>query len=418
MVGTVVVVTLVVAVAPLVVAALRRVVRVPLVAVEILLGLAVGPNGLNWVTDRSLLDLFSGFGLAMLFFMAGSEIEFREVRGRPLRRSALGWLVSLAAGLAIGIAVAPSATVGVYIGVALTSTALGTLLPILIDSGDLGSPFGTAVVAVGAIGEFGPLVAISVFLSSRTAGASATVLVAFVVLSAGAIVLAARGRHRGLHRLSAATLHTSGQFGVRLVMLVVTAMVALSLEFGLDMLLGAFTAGVLTQYFLASAPAADSREIRSKLAAVAFGFLVPIFFVETGAHFDLPALLHDRRALVLLPAFLVLFLLVRGLPGLLSAPAGASRADRGALVLMSGTALPIIVAVTAIGVDRGELPESLAGALVGAGLLSVLVFPVLALLVRGRPAPLGTGSMVGDVTGPPAVAAGDGVVRDAVPEEA
>ena len=150
------------------------------------------------------------------------------------------------------------------------------------------------------------------------------------------------------------------------------------------MLLGAFAAGVLWRILVAEAPTHDREFVDAKIDAVAFGFLVPAFFISTGVTFQLQALLGDPRALILVPVFVLLLLLVRGLPGLLSTPADASGADRRAIVLFSATGLPIIVAATGIGVEHGVLEEATAAALVGAGMVSVLLFPLIALAQRPR----------------------------------
>ncbi|MET0725958.1 MAG: cation:proton antiporter, partial [Leifsonia sp.] len=291
--------------APLLATFIGRVVRIPLVVFEILLGLLLGPAVLGWLVVSDFTALLADLGLAMLFFLAGSEINFAAVAGRPLRRATLGWLISLVAGVGVGILLAPTVGAGVFIGVALTSTALGTLLPVLRDAGELTTPFGLAVLAVGAVGEFGPLVAISLFLSGRSPLTAALVLVAFVLIAGGGIWLAAKGHGRRLHRIITASLHTSGQFAVRLVMFLLLGLAALSIAFGLDMLLGAFAAGVLFRLVLVGAPEKDVEAVESKLEAVGYGFLVPIFFIHTGVTFDLEALLADPRSLALLPVFLV-----------------------------------------------------------------------------------------------------------------
>jgi Kef-type K+ transport system membrane component KefB len=332
------------------------------------------------------VDALANFGLAFLFFMAGNEIDFTAIKGRPLNRAGLGWLISLAAGVVIGILLAPTVAAGVFIGVALCSTALGTLMPVLRDAGELSTPFGRAVTAVGAAGEFGPLIAISLFLSGRRPGAATLVLVGFAVVAAFAIFLASRGTHASFHRLVTATLHTSGQFAVRFVVVVIASLVGLSIAVGLDMLLGAFTAGVICRILLKGANEADAKVIEGKLEALAFGFFVPIFFINTGITFNLKALVTDPHALLLLPIFLVLFLIVRGLPGTLALPIGSTWADRRAMTLFSATALPIIVAVTNIGLKEGDLQPGTATALVGAGMLSVLLFPLTALGQRRRSA--------------------------------
>ena len=378
-ISSLVLIPLIAALAPLLSAGLVPVVRIPIVVFEIVLGVLLGPSILGWVQPTEFVSSLAQFGLAMLFFLAGNEIDFERIRGRPLNRSVLGWLISLVAGVLTGVLLAPSVGAGVFIGVALTSTALGTLMPVLRDAGEMRTPFGTAIIAIGAVGEFGPLVAISLFLSGRKVGVASVVLAGFVLITAVAIYLAGKGTHHRMHRLITATLHTSGQFAVRLVVLLLTALVGLSLVLGPDMLLGAFAAGVLTKLLLSDATPKDSEAIESKLEGLGFGFLVPVFFINTGITFDLDSLISDPRALVLLPLFLILLLAVRGLPSLLGAPPGSAGADRRAIVLFGATGLPIIVAVTDIGVSDGTLPVGTAAALVGAGMLSVLLFPLLAL---------------------------------------
>jgi Kef-type K+ transport system membrane component KefB len=368
--------------APLLSTGLSRFVKIPVVVFEIVLGLVLGPAVLGWVAPDEFISVLADYGLAMLFFLAGSEIDFARVRGRPLNRSLLGWLLAVVVGIAAGTLLAQDLVTGVFIGVALTSTALGTIMPVLRDTGELRTPFGTAVIAVGAVGEFGPLIAISLFLSGRRPGTATVVLLVFVAVAAIAIAASVRGGPQRLHNMISTTLRTSGQFAVRFVILLVAALVALSLALSLDMLLGAFAAGVIVRLLLAGATAADREAVESKLEAVGFGFLVPIFFIDTGLRFDLGALTSSTAALVLLVVFTILLLLIRGSSGLLTAPSGASSADRRAIALLTATGLPVIVAVTDIGVESGELPVGTASGLVGAGMLSVLLFPLLALSQR------------------------------------
>ncbi len=372
------------AAAPLLAALVGRVAKVPLVVFEIVLGILIGPSLLGWVEPTEFTSVLAELGLAMLFFMAGNEIDFGAIKGRPINRAGVAWLISIGLGIVLGLLLAPTAAAGVFIGIALSSTALGTLLPILRDARELKTPFGLAVTAIGTAGEFGPLLAISLFLSGRNLGPSAVLLVGFIVVAGCAIWLTSRGEHKRLHKLVNLTLHSSGQFAVRLVLLLLALLVGLSVAFGLDMLLGAFAAGILWRVLISGANAHDRELVETKLEAVAFGFLVPIFFINTGIDFDLAALVADPLVLGMVPLFLVLFLVVRGLPNLLVAPAGSSGSDRRAIVLFGATGLPIIVAVTAIGQASGLLPSGIATAMVGAGMLSVLVFPLVALLHRQR----------------------------------
>ena len=380
---TLLIVPLLAVLAPLFARGLGRWVRVPIVVFELLLGILVGPSLLGWAQPDAFIDTLSQFGLAMLFFVAGSEIEFSVFRGRTGRSAIFGWLISLAAGVALGWLIAPGEE-AVIIGIALCSTALGTILPILRDAGEMKTPFGRAAGAIGAVGEFGPLIAISIFLGGRDPDISALVLVLFAVIAGLAIWLAFKVPRGAMHRFVNSSLHTSGQFAIRVVLLILAGLIALSIVLDLDILLGAFTAGIVWRLIMRDAAQADREAVESKVEAVAFGFLVPVFFIYTGVTFDLESLLAQPVLLLLLPVMLVVLVIVRGVPSMLAAPEGSTRRDRLSMALLGATALPIIVAVTAIGVDEGILSTATAALLVGAGMLSVLLFPLLVMSIRGE----------------------------------
>ncbi|MCB5169281.1 cation:proton antiporter [Streptomyces bambusae] len=382
--GTLILIMGIAVLAPLFAYGVGRWLPVPLVIFEIVLGILVGPDVLGWASSSAVIDVLSQLGLAMLIFLAGYEIRFDQVRGDTLRRSVAAWLAALAIGLALGVLLAHGGGFGkgVFIGTALTSTALGTILPVLRDSGDLHGRFGSVVMAMGAVGEFGPIIAMALLLSGRSPGRSAAVLAAFALLTAGAVLWALRPKPPWFAAVIARTLDSSGQFAVRLVVLLLVLMLGLADAMGLDILLGAFAAGMITRLVLTGAAPGESEVILSKVEAMGFGFLVPLFFVVTGIEFDLDSLLDGGRTLLLLPLFLLLFLVVRGLPMWLLAPRDLGRRDRGALVLFGSTALPLVVAITTLGVEDGDVGRGEAAALVGAAMVSVLVFPLLGLRLR------------------------------------
>ncbi|MGW2299706.1 cation:proton antiporter [Streptomyces sp. NPDC001809] len=381
--GTTLILIMAIAVlAPLLAYGVGRRLPVPLVIFEILLGILIGPDVLDWARTDALIDGLSQLGLTMLIFLAGYEIEFGKVRGDTLRRSVGAWLIALVLGLAVGVLLGGGYTKGVFIGVALTSTALGTVLPVLRDSGALQGRFGTVVMAFGAVGEFGPIIAMALLLSGRGAAESTVLLAVFAALTAGALFWALRPRPPWFSRVIAKTLHTSGQFAVRFVFLLIALMLGAAQALGLDILLGAFAAGLITRLVLTGAAPGSGPQILEKIEGVGFGFLVPVFFVVTGIEFDLASLLDGGRALLLLPVFLLLFLVVRGGPIWFLAPRDLDRRDRRGLVLYGSTALPLVVAITTIGVDDKAMTAGEAAALVGAAMVSVLVFPLVALKSR------------------------------------
>ena len=380
--STLVLIMVIAVLAPLLAYGVGHRVPVPLAVFEILLGICVGPDVLDWAHSDALIDGLSQLGLTMLIFLAGYEIEFGKVRGDTLRRSVWAWLAALALGLTAGVLLGGGYSTGVFIGVALTSTALGTVLPVLRDSGGLRGRFGSVVMAFGAVGEFGPIIAMALLLSGRTAAQSTVLLAVFAALTAAAVYWALRPRPPWFAHVIAKTLHSSGQFAVRFVFLLIALMLGASTALGLDVLLGAFAAGLITRLVLTGAAPEAGPEILAKVEGVGFGFLVPVFFVVTGIEFDLDSLLSGGRTLLLLPVFLALFLVVRGGPMWFLAPRDLDRTDRGALVLYGSTALPLVVAITTIGLDDKALSAGEAAALVGAGMASVLVFPLLALRIR------------------------------------
>ncbi len=366
----------------------------PAVVLEIAGGILVGPDVLGLAEDNEIVSAFSQLGLAMLIFLAGYEIQMSKVAGAPLRSAEFGWAGSMAVGLGAGIAVVALArpeegvTAGILVGLVFTTTALGTVLPILRDAGDLETRFGSFVLAAGAVGEFGPILAVALLLSGQRPAHTAAVLVVFAVVALGLLLLATRPSTARVSRLLGHTLHTSGQLAVRIIMLVLIVLAWTAADLGLDMLLGAFTAGLVARLFLSGQDDRTHEQVVARLEGVGFGFLVPVFFVVSGIRFDLDALLAGGSALLLVPVSLLLFLLVRGVPSYVALGALSGRDRVGAAVYIS-TALPLVVVITSIGVERGQLTEATAAALVAGGMLSVLLFPLAATRLRRTTTPAG-----------------------------
>ena len=367
--------------APILGALLRRWVSIPLIVFEILLGILIGPAVLGWVQGGNALDLMSNLGLALLFFMAGNEIDIANIRGRTGQRALAAWGISTVIALAAALIIGTTPAAIAIITIALVGTALGTITPILRDAGLNKGPIGTAISAAGAIGEFGPLVAITIFLGSNSPIVAFGYLAVFAGVAAFAFFRASHRERPRLVALISASLHTSGQFAVRVVIALLAALVTLALTLGVDFLLGAFCAGMLSKVLLRGVPSNEQELVEGKLEGLAYGFMIPIFFVTSGVMFPLSALLEDTRALIMVPVFALVILVVRGVPGFFTLDRGATVRDRATVSLFTATSLPLIIAVTNIGVQEGALSTELAAALVGAGMLTVLLYPLLALAV-------------------------------------
>jgi Kef-type K+ transport system membrane component KefB len=360
-------------------------IRVPVVVWEMVFGIVLGPQVLGFVRADGLLEWFGGtVGLGALMFMAGMDLDLQKVKGLPLTLAFRGWALSLGLGLAAAalLHLVPGVHAPMMTALVLATTALGTFMPTLRDSGKLDSKFGNLVLAAGVMGEFGPVIVVSLVLT-RVYGAwqEAALMLAFVALATGAAFVGLGFRPPKILDLLERTMHSSTQLPVCLSLLVVAAFDVLSEKFGLEAVLGAFAAGMVVG--LAS-QGETGKVFREKMEAVCFGFLVPFFFVVSGINLNFRALLQNPKTMLLLPIFLALFLVVRGTPVFLYGK-DLTKEERWPFALYSATALPMVVAITAIGVHTGRMRSDIAAALIVAGLLSVLLFPTIAgaLLSKG-----------------------------------
>jgi len=351
----------------------------PVVVVELIFGIIIGPQVLGIADSDDFIDFFSNLGLGMLFFFAGYEIDFERIKGAPLRLGGLGWLLSLVLAYGIGGILAAAGVVVsfLYTGSALATTAIGTLIPVLRDNGELRTPFGTYLLAAGAAGEFGPILLVTLILSTTHPLHEAAILIAFIALALILGLASVRLTWRGFSALER-TLESSSQLAVRVAVLLVFGLLALASDLGLDILLGGFVAGMITR---AALRGRELAAFESKLTAVGFGFLIPFFFIESGINFDLDAL-ASTSALLKMGLFFALFVVVRGAPAMLLYRRELDRRDRAALAIFSATELPLVVAITTLAVESGHMRTSTSAGLVGAAILSTLVFPFVGLALR------------------------------------
>jgi Kef-type K+ transport system membrane component KefB len=381
---TLLVVSLVAAVAPLAAGLLLRL-KVPQVVLLILGGILVGPDVLGWGEPDSI-ELISNVGLGFLFLLAGYELELELFRRRPGRLAVYAWLATVAAALAVTGVLATTGFVKAFIPVAigLTTTALGTLLPILRDNDMLGGRFGSCILAAGAVGEFLPIVAITIFLGASGSFVGLLSLLAMGAL-AGLFTIAPRlARHPRLVRIVAEGEHATSQTTLRWTVFLLFALLVVAEDFGLDVVLGAFLAGVVLRRW---APL-DVHALEEKLDAVGYGFFIPVFFVSSGMRLDLDAIAEAPERMLV---FFLLLLVVRGLPALVVYRQDLRFVQRLQMTLLTATALPLLVALSQIGVSTGDMRPENAAALVGAGVLSVMVFPGLALALNRRVVHASTG---------------------------
>jgi Kef-type K+ transport system membrane component KefB len=361
--------------------------RLPSVVLEIVAGIVIGPSVLGWVEVDQAVQVVALIGLAFVLFLAGLEIEFMKLRGPVLRLTAAGFALSFAVAVAVSLLLSAGGLVDtpLLVAIILCATSLGVLVPVLKDSGEVGSPFGQLIIAAASIADFGAIILLSLFFSGEGGTGSTLLLLGSLFALAAVVLVAVRGVERsmrlrdGLVRLQ----DTSAQIRVRAALVLLVGFAAIADALGLEAILGAFIAGAIVS--LADRDQAMTHPaLRRKLEAIGFGFFIPVFFVSSGVRFDLDALTSSTSSLVMVPVFLAALVVVRGLPAVLYRRRLGSR--KAAIAgLMQATSLPFIVAATAIGQQLGLIDAAGSAALIGAGLLSVLCFPLTGLILLRRP---------------------------------
>ncbi len=391
------IVALVAVLAPVVVGLVPRL-RLPAVVLEIVAGVVLGPSVLGLVEADLVVGVLGVIGLAFLLFMVGLELDVATLRGRVLRLAALGYLVSLALGVGVGVAADAAGWVDspVLLAVALSATSLGLVVPVLKDAGVADSSMGRLTVAAATLADVAAVLLLTLLFSEGTSsiGARVVLLITFVGLVAltGVGVLVT-GRWRRLTDVVLRLQDTSAEIRVRAAVVLLLGFVVLAENFGLETILGALLAGAVIG--AVDKDTSTHPHFRTKLDAIGFGFLIPVFFVSSGIRLDISGLVSEPSALARMPVFVVALLVVRGLPALVFRRELSGR-ETVAAGLLQATSLPFLVTATMIGVETGLMSGVNAAALVSAGVISVLIFPLVSLgLLRGN----STGEMSVDVTG-------------------
>jgi Kef-type K+ transport system membrane component KefB len=374
-------------------------VRLPSVVLEIVVGIALGPAVLGWVHVDDAVQVFATVGLAYLLFLAGLEIDFERLRGRVLRLALVGFVVSLGLAIVVGLLLRAGDFVQqpLFVAIVLSATSLGVLVPVLKDAGESDSTFGQLIIAAATIADFGTVILLSLFFSRESGSTTSKVILLaglFVVAVLVALLIAGVEHSRRLREVLRRLQDTTAQIRIRAAFMLLIGLVALATELGLEVILGAFIAGAIIS-LVDRDRAMTHPDFRLKLEAAGFGIFIPVFFVTTGVRYDLDALTADASTLLHVPIFLAALVVVRGLPALLYRSV-IPRERLPVAVLMQATSLPFIVAATAVGLALDVVTPANAAALIAAGLLSVVIFPALALVLLRRSPGAGAGHPVGD----------------------
>jgi Kef-type K+ transport system membrane component KefB len=356
---------------------------IPAIVLELVAGIVIGPHGLGLAESEGPVDVFSTVGLACLLFLAGREIQVERLRGALLTTSVAGFAISLA--LAFGCAAALHAVdlieTPLLVAIVFVATSLSIIIVPLKDARETDSDFGQQVIAAAAIAEFGAVVLLSFFYSGDQEGATTELLHLGLFALAAVLIFLSLARGASFRRVTEAINRlegTSAQIRVRGDFALVALVAGLASQLGLETILAAFTVGLIRGMTSGRDELQEER-----LDAVTLGIFIPFFFVDSGLNFDLGALFESTSAFIRLPLFVLAILIVRGLPALLYRSRFATRRTAAA-GLLQATSLSFIVVATNIGLMLDIMQPATAAALVGAGLITVMIFPTLALALLDR----------------------------------
>jgi Kef-type K+ transport system membrane component KefB len=365
-------------------------IRLPAIVLEIVLGIVLGPSGLGWVKPDLPVSILALVGLAFLLFLSGLEIDVERLRGPILKLAGVGFGLSFAIAIILGLGLKAGGLVKspLFVAIVLVSSALGVIVPVLKDSNNASSSFGQLVIAAASIAEFGAIVLLSLFFSGKGSTSTAGTLILLgmfgLVVAAVGVLIAGVERSVSLSRVLRRLQDTTAQIRVRAAFVLLIGFTALADQVGLETILGAFAAGALLS--LLDRDEMTHPQFRLKLEAAGFGVFIPVFFVTSGLRFDVNALFASASTVARVPLFLLAIYLARGLPAIVYARLlGRSRSVIAGL--LQATSLTFTVAATQIGLQLGVVSRASAAGLVAAGLLSVVISPALALVLLRRQGP-------------------------------
>jgi Kef-type K+ transport system membrane component KefB len=364
--------------------------RLPAIVLELVLGIAIGPSGLGWVKPDLPVSILALVGLAFLLFLSGLEIDVERLRGRILKLTTVGFALSFAIAIILGLGLKAGGFVRspLFIAIVLAASSVSVIFPVLKDSNNTGSSFGQLVLASASIAEFGAIILLSLFFSGKgstsTAGTLILVGVFGLVVVLVGVAIAGVERSINVSRVLLRLQDTTAQIRIRAAFVLLIGFTALADQVGLETILGAFAAGVVLS--LIDRDDMTHPQFRLKLEAAGFGVFIPVFFVTSGLRFDLHALFASASTVARVPLFLLAIYLARGLPAIVYVRLlGRSRAFIAGV--LQATSLTVIVAATQIGLQLGVVTRASGAGLIAAGLLSVVISPALGLMLLRREQP-------------------------------
>lgn len=366
-----------------------RLIQLPIVVGEILAGIVIGRSGLNLIEPSETLTFLAEFGFTYLMFLSGLEVDFdlllgaRDAEDTPLWESpifsaVLVFLLTLLLGLgsAVGLQRLGMVENPLLMGLILSTTSLGIVVPVLKERNLLGTAYGQALLLAALLADFVTLFLLTIVIAAMTRGLTPNLLLIVVLLIAFAFVARVARTlvripawQRMVEELSVAT----AQIRVRGAFALMVAWVVLAEALGVEVILGAFLAGALVGLL---AGREEEAALHDKLDAIGYGFFVPIFFINVGLNFNLQALISSPRTLLLVLLLVILAYLVKLVPALTYRARFPWRETLAGGFLLSSR-LSLIIAASAIALSVGAISEVVNSAIILVAVVTCTLSPFL-----------------------------------------
>ena len=371
---------------PVIATRLRRI-AIPIVVGEILAGIIIGRSGLNLVENSPTLAFLAEFGFAYLMFLSGLEVDFellfsgnnrkqnRWQAPLPFALLLLAGTIGLAVLIAIGLTRIIDVQNPLLLGLMLSTTSLGIVVPVLKERDLLGSTYGQYLLVIASIADFVTLLLLTILIAIRSQGLTLDLLLIPVLLALFAIAARITQRFSTrniIQRILRELSTTTAQIRVRGAFALMVAWVVLAEAFGVELILGAFLAGAVAG--LVSGP--DDDNAKEKLDAIGYGFFIPIFFIMVGVEFNLSALFGSPQAFLLVALLLVGAYVVKIIPTILMRYQFSWRQTIGAGFLLSSR-LSLIIAAASIALNIGVITEAINAAVILLAIISCTLSPVM-----------------------------------------
>ncbi|MEB7783020.1 cation:proton antiporter [Mammaliicoccus sciuri] len=353
-------------------------------------GIMIGPHMLELTKVTESVEFIRELGMGFLFLLAGFEVNISDMRSKQGKNASVTWFISFIISFSLGlILTSGNIQFSIVLAIASTSTALGTLLPILKDSDRIGTNICKATIIHGAFGELLPIIAMSLLLSTVATWQASIILIVFSIIAVIVVAIPIRFIRKIplLGKAIVSASNTTMQTTLRITVFILVTLMLLTSIFNLDIALGAFLAGILINVVLKTFSPQQGEEIAHKVEVVGFSFLIPVFFITSGMNINLFKVLTEWELLIAMVIFIVI---VRGLIVFLRESLTKTYSDletkteKIALGLYSATGLPIIVAVTAIAETAGIIESDISAIMITSGGMTVLIFPFIANIILSK----------------------------------